>query len=632
MGNSYRSLEEITAENASLRQRIRELESREESVGSNQPPNIVPNREELFKAIIATSQEWIWSIDAEGRYTFSNPAIEHILDYPPEEFLGKRIAHLLQEDDRPIIRETLSRSIKEKRGWTNLVLRRQCRDGSYHYLESNAVPIIDRSGHLMGFQGADRDITDRKGTEQALRQSEATLRSVFTATPVGLCIMKNRVYQSANKAWCEGFGYTESELIGHTTQMLYESAAEYGRVGRDLYESLLKKGLTSVQTRLRRKDGVLRDVILIAAPLQPEDLSIGTVVAIQDITDYRQATEKLRESRRQFADIIEFLPDATLVIDRESRVIAWNRAMEKMTGIKAKQMIGKGDYEYALPFYGERRPILIDLALHPQPEMESKYTEIQRFGDILFGEAYTPSLPSGNIHLSATASVLRNARGEIMAAIECIRDNTERKQLEKDRQENLERLRKSLGGTVQAIASLVETRDPYTAGHQRRVADLSRAIATEMGLSHHQIDGLRIASTIHDLGKISVPAEILTMPRKLTDIEFSLMKTHAQSGYDILKDINFPWPVARMVLEHHERMDGSGYPHGLTGEELLLESRILMVADVVEAIASHRPYRPGMGFVSALEEITNNRGVLYDREVVDACLRLFREKGYKIKS
>jgi putative two-component system response regulator len=196
---------------------------------------------------------------------------------------------------------------------------------------------------------------------------------------------------------------------------------------------------------------------------------------------------------------------------------------------------------------------------------------------------------------------------------------------------SLEQMRKLLSTTVQAITSLVEARDPYTAGHQRRVADLARAIAAEMGLPNDQIDGIRMASTIHDIGKISVPTEILSMSRKLTDIEFSLIKTHAQSGYDILKDIDFPLPVAQIILQHHERMDGSGYPNGLKDGEILLLARILAVADVIEAIASHRPYRPTLGLDIALEEIIKNKGTLYDPVVVDACLRVFHEKGYKLE-
>jgi putative nucleotidyltransferase with HDIG domain len=193
-----------------------------------------------------------------------------------------------------------------------------------------------------------------------------------------------------------------------------------------------------------------------------------------------------------------------------------------------------------------------------------------------------------------------------------------------------ERTKKALEATIQAISMTVEMRDPYTAGHQRRVADLAGAIAVEMNLPLERINALRMAAAIHDLGKISVPAEMLSNPTKLTDLEFTIIKTHVQSGYDILKDIDFPWPVARIVLEHHERVNGSGYPNGLTGDHVLMESRILSVADVVEAMASHRPYRASLGIEAALKEISKNKGILYETEVVDACLRLFDEKKYKI--
>jgi PAS domain-containing protein len=209
-------------------------------------------------------------------------------------------------------------------------------------------------------------------------------------------------------------------------------------------------------------------------------------------------------------------------------------------------------------------------------------------------------------------------------------DITDRKMAEAALDKSFEQLRNVLGATVRAIAVTVETRDPYAAGHQRRVSDLARAIAMEMNLSNDQIEGSRTAAVIHDLGKIFVPAEILNRPTKMTDLEFGFIKTHPQSGYDILKDIEFPWPIARMVLEHHERINGSGYPNGLKRDETLLESRILSVADVVEAMASRRPHRAGLGIEAALEEIEKNRGILYDINVADACLRLFRERGFQI--
>jgi len=184
---------------------------------------------------------------------------------------------------------------------------------------------------------------------------------------------------------------------------------------------------------------------------------------------------------------------------------------------------------------------------------------------------------------------------------------------------------------AQAIAEIVETRDPCKAEHHRRVAGLAHAIGTEMNLKKDQSDGIRTAGLVHDIGKISVSADILNKPTRLTESEFELVKSHAQSGYEMLKDIAFPWPIARMVLEHHERINGSGYPNGKTGDQLLMESRILAVSDVVNGISYHRPYRPALGVDAALYDIRGNRGILYDPEVVDTCLRLINEKKYKME-
>jgi len=195
----------------------------------------------------------------------------------------------------------------------------------------------------------------------------------------------------------------------------------------------------------------------------------------------------------------------------------------------------------------------------------------------------------------------------------------------------LTRLRKALGAIIEALAAVVETKDPYTAGHQHRVADLARAIATEMELTSDQKDGIRLAASIHDIGKIRVPSEILNRPGKILDPEMDIIKCHPEAGYDVLKGIDFPWPVAEIALQHHEREDGSGYPRGLKDEEGLVEAKVIAVADVVDAMASHRPYRPALGIESALSEIEKGRGTRYHPDVVDACLKLFREKGFEFK-
>jgi len=195
-------------------------------------------------------------------------------------------------------------------------------------------------------------------------------------------------------------------------------------------------------------------------------------------------------------------------------------------------------------------------------------------------------------------------------------------------EQSIEKLQRAMKGTVYAIALAVELRDPYTAGHHRNVAKLAGDIAKEMELSEDEIEGIHLAATIHDVGRAAIPFEILSKPGSLTEAEFFMVKGHPKLGYHILKMVEFPWPIAQIVLQHHERMDGSGYPQGLSGKDILLGARILAVADVVEAMASHRPYRPAHGINKALEEISQNRDTLYDASVVDACMRLFQEDGF----
>jgi HD-GYP domain-containing protein (c-di-GMP phosphodiesterase class II) len=218
----------------------------------------------------------------------------------------------------------------------------------------------------------------------------------------------------------------------------------------------------------------------------------------------------------------------------------------------------------------------------------------------------------------------------VIANKELEQEITAHKRAEVKLQQTLESLSKAFTTIVQVMVSAVEMRDPYTAGHQLRSANLACAIATEMGLPNDEIEGLRMAGSIHDIGKLSIPAEILSKPTKLTNIEFSLIKEHPQIGYEMMKDVESPWPLAQIVYQHHERMNGTGYPRNLKGDEIIMEARIMAVADVIEAMASHRPYRAALGIDAALAEIEKNKGTHYDNTVADACLRLFRERGYQL--
>ncbi len=256
--------------------------------------------------------------------------------------------------------------------------------------------------------------------------------------------------------------------------------------------------------------------------------------------------------------------------------------------------------------------------------------------DVLF-EKKLVDIPEEHIQTTQGEKILHtkklpllNEEGEPSFLLGISEDITERKKNEEIIKNTLESLRSALNSIIHVLVSAVEARDPYTSGHQIRTTNLAIAIATEMGLPQEKIEAIRMAGPIHDIGKLSIPSEILSKPIKLSEVEFSLVKEHAKAGFEILKDVESPWPLAEIVYQHHERLDGSGYPRKLKGDEILLEARIMAVADVVEAMASHRPYRPSRGIDLALKEISENKGILYDADSVDACLKLFREKGYHL--
>ena len=335
----------------------------------------------------------------------------------------------------------------------------------------------------------------------------------------------------------------------------------------------------------------------------------------RDITELRQAQKALQESEDRYRDLVESSQDLMCTHDLQGQILWVNEEPARVLGYPRDDILKMNVRDL--------------LVAERKEEFDDFLAAIQSQG-IVKGLMMLQTA-KGEKRIWEYHNTLRT-EGVAEPIVRSIsRDVTERIQAERETRETLKKLRKAMGGIIQAMALTVETRDPYTAGHQRRVSDLARAIAQEMGLPQDQVDGLRMAGIVHDLGKIGIPAEILSKPTQLNDLEIKLLKIHPQLSYDILKDIDFPWPLAQIVFQHHERINGSGYPLGLSGENIYLEARILAVADVVEAIASHRPYRAALGIDKALEEISFNKGVLYDPEVVEACLTLFNEKGYQLK-
>ncbi len=344
----------------------------------------------------------------------------------------------------------------------------------------------------------------------------------------------------------------------------------------------------------------------------PEKLADGSITwhgFNTDITESKKAEELYLEAHNKYQDLTESISDVFFALDKKLIYTHWNKASEKLTGVPAEKALGKSLLEIFPD--NEARKQVQDMYLLTIESKKPQHLTVNYPGDeiIVHEISSYPTIEGVSVF---------------------VKDVTDRKKAEKQLQETLESLRRAVNTTIQVMVSTVEVRDPYTSGHQTRSADLARAIATEMGLSKEKIEGIRMAGSIHDIGKLSIPAEILSKPTKLSKIEFALIKEHTHKGFEMLKDVESPWPLAEIVYQHHERMDGSGYPRNLKGEDICIEARILAVADVVEAMASHRPYRPGLGINAALDEIEKNRGTIYDKTVADACLRLFREKGFKL--
>ena len=341
------------------------------------------------------------------------------------------------------------------------------------------------------------------------------------------------------------------------------------------------------------------------AMLDIQNHQSGWLVTLRDISE---------RNRREleYRTIIQTTSDGFCIVDMEGYILDVNEAYCELSGYGRDELLNMHISEIE--------------AIEKPEDSHSRVLKIQESGRDCFETCHR--CKDGHlVHVEISINYLKVHDGRLFIFI---RDITERKQAEEKQLKSAEKIVNAMNAAVEAMARTVEMRDPYTAGHQRRVTRLAVAIAIEMDFQQEFIDGLRMAAIVHDIGKIKVPAEILSKAEALSEAEYNLVKLHPEAGYNILKTIEFPWPVDQIVLQHHERMDGSGYPHGIPGEEILMEARILAVADVVESMSSHRPYRPALGLGKALEEIVKSSGTLYDSEVVAACIRLFHEGDFSL--
>jgi len=574
--------------------------------------------EEKYRLIAENTADLIVVTDMNLRFTYISPSIMRNHGFTVEEAMNMTLDQFMPPESLKFLLTLFEEELKLEASGTAdpgririLEFEEYKKDGSIIWLEGSFSAQRDKENKPIGILTVNRDITDRKQAEKKLINSEEKFRMLAESSAFAIMMHQGDHWIYANRAAEEISGYTEAELCGmHFWDIVHPD-----------YKDLIKeRGLSRQQGKalprayefkIITKNGAEKWVSLSGNPIQYEDKPTA-LISVMDITERKITEAYLMESEIKYRRIFESFEDLYYQLDKKGIIRVLSPSLYRLTGWSPDELIGKPDsYLYVQP-----------------KDREYIVAELFRRGFLRDYEVLLKKKDGTPTYASLTASILTDPDGRQRGVAGTLRDITERKQAEEERQQGFEKLRKALRATVQSISLTLEMKDPYTSGHQQRVADLAHSIATEMGLSADRQDFIRTASAIHDIGKISIPSSILSKPTKLTDLEFRLIKTHSQSGYDILKDIEFPWPVADVVLQHHERMDGSGYPHGLKGNDISLEARILAVADVVEAITFHRPYRPSLGIVFALEEISRNKGILYDAEAVDACLKLFQEKNY----
>jgi len=565
--------------------------------------------EELYSKLAQNAQAGVYVVQ-NGKFQFVNPHIIEYSGYSKKELVAMQSLHLVHPEDREAMRLYAIDMLKG-RSTVPYEYRLVSKNGKIRKI-LETVTSIEYFGERAVLANS-MDITAERETKERLAQAKALESSILSAMPHAIIGLENRRIIFANEAVKKVFGWDPEDVIGEMTRIFYRSDKDFEEIGRRFYPVLEKQETYSEEFPCQKKDGTDIVCMVSTARVGGELKEKRIIVVYEDITERKQAEDALRESEEKYSAVVEQAMYGVVIIQEEKYQFA-NSAMEDITGFPVNELIGMH---------------FLDIFT-----IEYRRLVYQRYKKRMAGGRVLPVYETKVFCKDGTIRDVEIAFGIITinkqpADMGYIRDITIRKKAQEELTRSFASIQKRLEETVNALASMTEKRDPYTAGHQQRVTQLARAIAKEMHLTDNRIEGIAVAATLHDIGKIYEPAEILSKPDILTEIEFLMMKVHPEVGYEILKNIDFPWPVAQIVKQHHERYDGSGYPEGLKGEEILLEARILAVADVVEAMASHRPYRSALGIQTALEEIKNNRDVLYDPEVVDACMKVFEVKKFE---
>jgi PAS domain S-box-containing protein/putative nucleotidyltransferase with HDIG domain len=627
----------------------------------------------IYRALIETTDTGYVIIDSEGAVVDANQEYVRLAGYSDlNEILGKSVLEWTADYEKEKNAAAVAKCIRD--GFIrNLEIDYLDRFGKITPVEVNAT-VMFRGNQLQIFTLC-RDITSCKRAGVELRLSEERFSKAFNVSPTTMSIstFPEGRYVDVNEAYIKNLGYRREELIGFTKSELHiwEKPEDLAAAVQILSEQKLFRNM---ETLTRTKSGELR-IGLVSADIFEIDGAEYMLAVFDDITErmmaeeaFRESEEKyrlanqelafqnqekdkraaelvianqelafqnqekdkraaelvianqelafqkeaLKQSEEKYHSLVVNLNDVIDMLNAEGYVTYISPVIERFAGYKTEEIIGQPFISYVHP--EDRQGLLESFRRTLSGQVEpAEFRLLRKDGASIYVRSFSRALAeNGQVSLAGVLS-----------------DITERKRAEDELRESHGKLAKTFEQTVESLASIAEMRDPYTAGHQVRVASLACRIASEIGIPAEQIGVIRTAAMLHDIGKIVVPPEILNKPGRLSAPERSLVEGHAQASYDILKTIEFEFPIAEIIWQHHEKLDGSGYPRGLSGDSILKEARILTVADIVEAMVSHRPYRPALSLKTALEEIGSKKGLLYDAEVVDACLRIFSRKGFR---
>jgi PAS domain S-box-containing protein len=563
----------------------------------------------IFNAVQDAVKEGLLVINKSGIVISSNPTAAQRLALSPDQLIGRSILEVMPPD---IVAKRRAMGEEVIRSGRPIAFEDALKGRDYL---NNLYPVFDSRNQCEAIVIVETDITERK-RDQARGER---LASLIEASPdfIGFADPKTTQIQYINKNGRRMCGIGENEDLGKLKISDVHPVWMNKLLTEVVVPAAVRDGLWEGEGAFLHRNGREIPVLMALLARKAANGEVDILYTVsRDISERKHMEEGLRASEQKFRGLVE-QAIAGVYILQEGKISYMNP--------RGAEIFGQGSVEDVVGTDPLRWIVEAD---------HSKWAEGMR--RLLDGEVASVALEFGvlrrdGVIIQVGLNGVRATHEGRPALIGLLQDISQKKRAEAEIGRYAEQLRVAFMSTVEVATTLSEMRDPYTAGHERRVGRTAAAIGAELGFDERRIEGLRVAGYLHDIGKITIPAEILAKPGKLSPIEFQLMQGHPQASYDVLKDVKFPWPVAEIALQHHERMDGSGYPQGLKGEAILLEARIMAVADVIEAMSSHRPYRPGLGIDKALAEIERGRGSAYDPAVADACLRLFREKLYRLE-